>query len=60
MDALSSAADLSKLSDHEKQDLQQFIVHESQKSRIQQCEQNHDVWLLSSVIGTGQTCLQET
>jgi len=44
MDALSSSAggvDLSKLSDREKQDLQQFVVNESQKARIQQCELGH-------------------
>jgi hypothetical protein len=29
--------DLSKLSERDKQELQQFIVNESQKARIQQC-----------------------
>jgi import inner membrane translocase subunit TIM8 len=29
--------DLSKLSEKDKQELQQFIVNESQKARIQQC-----------------------
>jgi len=46
MDALSSTAggvDLSKLSAHEKQDLQQFVVNESQKARIQQCKQFHHI-----------------
>jgi len=32
--------DLSKLSDRDKQELQQFIVNESQKSRIQQSVHN--------------------
>ncbi|KAJ9628529.1 Mitochondrial import inner membrane translocase subunit tim8 [Taxawa tesnikishii (nom. ined.)] len=38
MDSLGggSNVDLSKLSDREKQDLQQFVVNESQKARIQQ------------------------
>jgi import inner membrane translocase subunit TIM8 len=30
--------DLSKLSPKDKQELQQFIVNESQKARIQQCK----------------------
>jgi hypothetical protein len=30
-------ADLSKLSDRDKQELQQFVVNESQKARIQSC-----------------------
>ena len=44
MDSSSSSSssspglDLSKLSAADKQELQQFIVNESQKSRIQQCE----------------------
>ncbi|KAI5201549.1 hypothetical protein E4T38_06029 [Aureobasidium subglaciale] len=38
MDSLGSGnIDLSKMSDAEKQDLQQFVVNESQKARIQQC-----------------------
>ncbi|KAI5207063.1 hypothetical protein E4T39_02095 [Aureobasidium subglaciale] len=37
MDSLGSGnIDLSKMSDAEKQDLQQFVVNESQKARIQQ------------------------
>ncbi|KAK4957817.1 Mitochondrial import inner membrane translocase subunit tim8 [Elasticomyces elasticus] len=32
----SPGADLTKLSDREKQELQQFVVNESQKARIQQ------------------------
>jgi hypothetical protein len=35
--ALNQGLDLSKLSDKDKQELQQFIVNESQKARIQQC-----------------------
>ena len=35
--ALNQNLDLSKLSDKDKQELQQFIVNESQKARIQQC-----------------------
>ena len=40
MEAASSLSniDLSKLSDRDKAELQQFIVNESQKSRIQQCD----------------------
>jgi len=30
--------DLTKLSDKDKQELQQFVVNESQKSQIQQCK----------------------
>ncbi|CAD0087384.1 unnamed protein product [Aureobasidium vineae] len=38
MDSLGSGnIDISKMSDAEKQDLQQFVVNESQKARIQQC-----------------------
>lgn len=33
----SSNLDLTKLSDRDKQELQQFVVNESQKARIQQC-----------------------
>jgi import inner membrane translocase subunit TIM8 len=33
----ASNLDLSKLSDKDKQELQQFIVNETQKARIQQC-----------------------
>ncbi|KAI9768453.1 MAG: Mitochondrial import inner membrane translocase subunit tim8 [Geoglossum simile] len=33
---LSQTADLSKLTDKDKQELQQFLVNESQKARIQQ------------------------
>lgn len=33
----ASNVDLSKLSDKDKQELQQFVVNESQKARIQQC-----------------------
>ncbi|KAI4722118.1 hypothetical protein E4T48_01657 [Aureobasidium sp. EXF-10727] len=37
MDSLGGAnIDLTKMSDAEKQDLQQFVVNESQKARIQQ------------------------
>ncbi|GAB7347741.1 hypothetical protein MBLNU459_g5293t1 [Dothideomycetes sp. NU459] len=38
MDSLGGASnmDLSKLSDKDKQDLQQFVINESQKARIQQ------------------------
>ncbi|KAL1304423.1 hypothetical protein AAFC00_003421 [Neodothiora populina] len=39
MDSFGSGAsnlDISKLSDKDKQDLQQFVVNESQKARIQQ------------------------
>ena len=37
MDSLgASNLDISKLSDSDKQDLQQFVVNESQKARIQQ------------------------
>ncbi|KAK8213376.1 Mitochondrial import inner membrane translocase subunit tim8 [Zalaria obscura] len=36
MDAAGPQVDLSKLSDRDKQDLQQFAVNESQKARIQQ------------------------
>jgi len=35
--SLDQNLDLSKLSDKDKQELQQFIVNESQKARIQQC-----------------------
>jgi len=35
--ALEQNIDLSKLSEKDKQELQQFIVNESQKARIQQC-----------------------
>jgi import inner membrane translocase subunit TIM8 len=35
--AVGANMDLSKLSDRDKQELQQFIVNESQKSRIQTC-----------------------
>lgn len=38
MDSLSSSnLDLTKLSDRDKQELQQFVVNESQKARIQGC-----------------------
>lgn len=38
MDSLGSGnIDVSKMSDAEKQDLQQFVVNETQKARIQQC-----------------------
>jgi import inner membrane translocase subunit TIM8 len=40
--SLDQNVDLSKLSQKDKQELQQFIVNESQKARIQQC-----VFLLS-------------
>ena len=36
--SLEQNVDLSKLSQKDKQELQQFIVNESQKARIQQCE----------------------
>jgi import inner membrane translocase subunit TIM8 len=35
--SLDQNVDLSKLSQKDKQELQQFIVNESQKARIQQC-----------------------
>lgn len=35
--SLQQTPDLSKLSDKDKQELQQFIVNETQKARIQQC-----------------------
>jgi import inner membrane translocase subunit TIM8 len=35
--SLSQNIDLSKLSENDKKELQQFIVNESQKARIQQC-----------------------
>lgn len=35
--SLQQTPDLSKLSDRDKQELQQFIVNETQKARIQQC-----------------------
>lgn len=35
--SLDQNIDLSKLSDKDKQELQQFIVNETQKARIQQC-----------------------
>jgi import inner membrane translocase subunit TIM8 len=35
--SLEQNIDLSKLSEKDKQELQQFIVNESQKARIQQC-----------------------
>ena len=42
MDSFGSSAssnlDLTKLSDKDKQELQQFVVNESQKSQIQQCK----------------------
>jgi len=41
MDSLGGGlanADLTKLSDREKQELQQFVVNESQKARIQSCQ----------------------
>jgi hypothetical protein len=34
----ASNLDISKLTDRDKQELQQFIVNESQKARIQQCK----------------------
>jgi hypothetical protein len=38
MDSLGSGnIDISQMSDVEKKDLQQFVVNESQKARIQQC-----------------------
>lgn len=38
MDSLGSGnIDISQMSDAEKKDLQQFVVNESQKARIQQC-----------------------
>lgn len=37
MDSLGQNLDLSKLTDKDKQELQQFVVNESQKARIQQC-----------------------
>lgn len=39
MDASSALAniDVTKLSDRDKQELQQFVVNESQKARIQSC-----------------------
>ncbi|KAG0648473.1 import inner membrane translocase subunit TIM8 [Hyphodiscus hymeniophilus] len=36
--SLDQNVDLSKLSSKDKQELQQFIVNESQKARIQQCQ----------------------
>ncbi|QSZ35807.1 hypothetical protein DSL72_006929 [Monilinia vaccinii-corymbosi] len=36
MDSLQQTPDLSKLSEKDKQELQQFIVNETQKARIQQ------------------------
>jgi import inner membrane translocase subunit TIM8 len=36
--SLDQNIDLSKLSDKDKQELQQFIINESQKARIQQCQ----------------------
>jgi hypothetical protein len=33
--------DLTKLSDRDKQELQQFVVNESQKARIQSCTSFH-------------------
>ncbi|THX76493.1 hypothetical protein D6C97_02852 [Aureobasidium pullulans] len=42
MDSLGSGnIDVSKMSDAEKQDLQQFVVNETQKARIQQCTNMH-------------------
>lgn len=41
MDALGGGlgnADISKLSDRDKQELQQFVMNESQKARIQSCQ----------------------
>jgi len=37
--------DLTKLSDRDKQELQQFVVNESQKARIQSC-----TWTLSIAV----------
>jgi import inner membrane translocase subunit TIM8 len=40
MDALGGGlgnVDISKLSDRDKQELQQFVMNESQKARIQSC-----------------------
>jgi hypothetical protein len=40
MDSVSNSlagVDLSKLSDRDKQELQQFVMNESQKARIQAC-----------------------
>ena len=35
--------DLTKLSDRDKQELQQFVVNESQKARIQSCTFNSSI-----------------
>lgn len=40
--------DLSKLTDRDKQELQQFVVNESQKARIQQCTSIHVIFLFAS------------
>ena len=40
--------DLSKLTDRDKQELQQFVVNESQKARIQQCKSTHVIFLFAS------------
>jgi import inner membrane translocase subunit TIM8 len=43
MDALGGGlanVDLSRLSNHDKQELQQFAMNESQKARIQSCKSN--------------------
>lgn len=51
MDSLGSGnIDVSKMSDAEKQDLQQFVVNETQKARIQQCtDTSHRLPLCSSL-----------
>ncbi|OMP89314.1 hypothetical protein BK809_0006037 [Diplodia seriata] len=44
MDSLSTGnVDLTKLSDRDKQELQQFVVNESQKARIQGCTRHHSI-----------------
>ncbi|CAD0018888.1 unnamed protein product [Aureobasidium pullulans] len=51
MDSLGSGnIDVSKMSDAEKQDLQQFVVNETQKARIQQCTNTPHAFPPSSLL----------
>lgn len=68
--SLDQNVDISKLSQKDKQELQQFIVNESQKARIQQCTTSPTythanlnpsalIWLLSAraCLGFGNQCV---
>jgi import inner membrane translocase subunit TIM8 len=63
MDTLGSGnIDISQMSDAEKKDLQQFVVNESQKARIQQCTSllylsSSPILLLHCLLVTSMCCL---